>query len=171
MGMVLYAEDHIRTGPRSGAILSFRDLSTYVMGPNTEIILSTPPEKETKLQLVAGNLWVNVKKLMANGTMGITMNQAVGGIKGTILVCEQTATESILKVLEGEVVFTDRSGMSINVQSGEKISATSSGMGDVEFFSVDTEQAAWEELLALDSDSSNHGAEDAKCRSIFWEGD
>ena len=140
------------------------------MGPNTEIILSTPPQKETKLQLVAGNLWVNVKKLMTNGTMEITMNQAVGGIKGTILVCEQTATESILKVLEGEVVFTDRSGMSINVQSGEKISATSSGMGDVEFFSVDTEQAAWEELLALDPEPSNHGAEDAKMQIYLLGG-
>jgi hypothetical protein len=154
MGMILYTEDHIKTGPRSGAIISFQDLSTYVMKSDSEIILATPPEKETKLQLVAGNLWVNVKKLIKDGTMEITMNQAVSGIKGTIFVCEETGTTSTIKVIEGEVAFTDNNGKTISVGSGKKVSATNSGMSEIESFDIKAEQEAWAELLDSKSVSS-----------------
>jgi hypothetical protein len=75
----------IITGPRSGLILSFPDLSTFVVGPETTLVFKkVEKRKETKLELVASNIWVNVKKMLKDGTMEVTMNQAVAGIKGTI---------------------------------------------------------------------------------------
>jgi hypothetical protein len=146
MGMVLCCEAHIRTGPGSSAILSFKDLSTFVMKADTEIVLGTPPEKETKLQLVVGNIWGNIKQLAKDGTMEVTMNQAVLGIKGTTFVCESTATTSTLKVIEGSVEFRDKVGKTIMVNGGEKVSATSSGMGTKEKFDVALEKQQWEGL-------------------------
>lgn len=145
--MVLYTEDHIRTGPRSGAIISFKDLKTFVMKADTEIVLATPPEKESKLELVAGNIWVNVKKMIKDGTMEVTMNQAVSGIKGTILICEETGTTSSVKVIEGSVEFRDNFGKSVIVSSGEKASATGSGMMEKETFDLEAEKEAWAELV------------------------
>ena len=156
MGMVLCCEDHIRTGPRSSAIISFGDLSTFVMKADTEIILSTPPEKESKLDLVIGNIWVNVKKMAKNGTMEVTMNHAVSGIKGTTFVCESTGTTSTLKVIEGSVEFKDNIGKTVTVNSGEKVSATSNGMGAKETFDIALEEQQWEGL-APTSKSINLG--------------
>ena len=147
MGMILYVEDHIKTGPRSGAILSFKDLSTFVMREETEIILATPPQKESKLELVAGNIWVNVKKMIKDGTMEITMNHAVTGIKGTILVCEESADTSTVKVLEGSVDVRDRSGNTVKLHAGEKVSATSQGFGEKELLDREAEMESWDELL------------------------
>jgi hypothetical protein len=149
MGMVLYLEDHIKTGPRSGAILSFKDLSTYVMKADTEIILATPPEKETKLQLVIGNIMVNVNKMLKDGTMEVTMNQAVSGIKGTIFVCEDDGVTSTLKVLEGSVEFiATADGKKEIVGTGEMISATAKGLGVKTSFDVKKETDKWDESQA-----------------------
>ncbi len=147
MGMVLYCEDHIKTGPRSSAIISFRELGTFVVGPNTEIVLATPPEKESKLELVIGNIWANIRQLAKDGTIEITMNQAVAGIKGTTFVCEATSMTSTIKVIEGSVEFRDISGKMILVNEGQKVSATSIGMGPIEVFDVSMEKQQWEGLI------------------------
>lgn len=156
MGQVLYCEDHIRTGPRSSAILSFKDLSTFVIGPDTEIVLATPPEKESKLQLVAGNLWANIKKMAKDGTMEITMNQAVSGIKGTTFVCEDNGVTSTLKVIDGTVEFTDTIGNQVTVKKGEKVSAAQGGMSAVEEFDIKQETERWEEA-AITGAGGNSG--------------
>jgi hypothetical protein len=51
LGMILHYDDHIRTGVESMAILSFRDMTTYTMKTETEIVLSRPAEEETKLHM------------------------------------------------------------------------------------------------------------------------
>ncbi|SHH36642.1 FecR family protein [Thermosyntropha lipolytica DSM 11003] len=145
MDMVLYIEDHIRTGPRSGAILSFRDLSTFVMKADTEIVLAPPGEKESKIDLVLGNLLVNVKKLLKDGTMEVTMNQGVLGQKGTIFICEETGTTSSVKVIEGTVEFTAKAdGKKAIVNAGEMITATADGLGDKTDFDIKAEQKEWD---------------------------
>lgn len=150
MGMVLNAGDHIRTGPRSSVILSFPDLSTYVMPPNTEIILSAPGAKESKLSIVFGNIWANIKQMAKDGTMEVTMNQGVLGQKGTTFACEDDGTTSTVKVIEGSVDFTAKTdGKKETVGAGEMISATAAGLGSKTTFDVKAEQVKWEEIRAL----------------------
>jgi len=50
----------IKTGLDSSAVLSFTDMSYFVMKPSTEVILSSPSKKESKIKLAAGNIWANV---------------------------------------------------------------------------------------------------------------
>lgn len=121
----LYTGTRIKTGLDSSSVVSFADMSTFVMKPSTEIILSSPTSKESKIKLAFGNIWVNVKKMVKDGTMDVEMSQAVAGIKGTIFVCEvKEDGTSTLKVIEGDVQFTDfATGKVTSVTGGEMIAA------------------------------------------------
>ena len=100
---VLCVYDHIRTGEGSGAIIGFADMCTFEMRPETEIMISTPPEPKGKLEMVWGNILINLKKCFKDGSMDIEMNQAVAGIKGTKLECWDTGDTSRIAVYEGRV--------------------------------------------------------------------
>ena len=122
----------IRTGADSEAVLGFSDMASYVLKPESTIVIHKPPEQQGKISLVAGNIWANIKSMVKDGSMDIEMNQAVAGIKGTIFECIETGDASTLIVYEGEVEFTSRaSGETVMVSSGEKVSATSAGLGQV----------------------------------------
>ena len=78
-------------------------MTTFVMKPECEIILSSPPEKDNKIKLLAGKVWVNVKKMVKDGTLDVEMSQAVAGIKGTNITCSSTqdGSENRVRVLRG----------------------------------------------------------------------
>lgn len=126
----LYVGTRIKTGydsydNKSMAIISFADMSTFVLQSSTTIELVSPTKKESKIKLAMGNIWANVKKMVKDGTMDVEMSQAVAGIKGTIFVCEvKTDGTSTLKVIEGDVQFTDKAtGATTSVTGGKTIAA------------------------------------------------
>ncbi|OPY84559.1 MAG: FecR protein [Smithella sp. PtaU1.Bin162] len=141
---VLKTGMRIRTGLDSSAILSFADMSTFVMKPNTEIILSSPTQKENKLILAAGNIWANVKKMVKDGTMDIEMSYAAGGIRGTIFVCEEDGANSTLKVIEGKVKFTDKSTGDVTMVSGGEMITAGENATPLQDFNIQEEHASWE---------------------------
>ena len=135
---------HVRTMEDSQAILSFPDMSTFVLKPETEVIVTTPPQKDSKIKLVAGNIWVNIKKMINEGSMEIEMNQATAGIKGTTFVLSDDGKTSTLKVIDGEVLFTSRSdGQKVNITGGSMVSASGIGLGSTETFDAAKETADW----------------------------
>jgi len=73
LDMVLYVDDHIKTGERSSAILSFMDMNTFVMKPETEIIIPTAYEKENVIKLITGNLRANVKRMFRDEVLEVEM--------------------------------------------------------------------------------------------------
>lgn len=120
-----------------------------MLKPDAEIVLTIPTDKENKLKLLAGQMWVNVKKMVVNGSMEIEMNQAVAGIKGTTFVVSEINSVSSLKVIEGTVNFTSKfSGESINVTAGQQVSADFENITEVTTFDVDAEQATWPEFTS-----------------------
>jgi len=138
---------HIRTQEDSSAILSFRDTSTFVLKPDSEVVLDTPPGPESKIKLVAGNIWANIKRIVKDGSMEVEMNQAVCGIKGTTFVLEDRNGISSLKVIEGKVQFTAKAGGGQTmVEGGSVVSATSKGIEAVQTFDVEKETKEWEDL-------------------------
>lgn len=147
IGMTLYVNDHIRTGRDSSAVLSFTDMTTFIMGPETIIVLESPPQSDSKIRLVWGNVKANIKKILKDGSMNITMNQAVAGIKGTVLVAEETGTESRIKVIEGTVELTDlESGRAFEVNKGQTLAVSEEGFSEVEEFDVVKEKEEWKEF-------------------------
>ena len=128
--------------------------------PNSEIILGYSKE-ESKIHLIWGKIKTNVNRaLFGDGTMEVEMSEGVAGIKGTILVTEETGTESTLKVLRGHVNFTSKStGKSEMVGPGEMITATKKGLGEKKKFDIAKENATWEsnEAMIKDVKSKSNG--------------
>lgn len=148
-------DDHVRTGEESTAIMSFADMGTFVMKPESEVILDTPPQKKSKVKLVSGRIWENVKKMIIEGQMEVEMSQAVAGIKGTTIVCEENGGTSILKVLEGTASFRSKiTGGEILVSAGEMATATENGLSQPQPFDVDSETASWAPLASRIKDTS-----------------
>lgn len=127
----LYVLDHVKTGDESQAIIGFSDFSTFLLKAESEIVITTPPKKDSKLKLVGGNIIANVKKMLKDGTMEIEMSQAVAGIKGTRFVLTETGNESKIEVAEGTVEFRSKADNSTAiVASGETVTATASGLAE-----------------------------------------
>ncbi|MBX7170336.1 MAG: FecR domain-containing protein [Pyrinomonadaceae bacterium] len=127
---VLYEGDHIKTAEDATCIISFADMSTFVMKPESEIILAKTNESESKLKLVFGNIIANVKKIIKDGSMEVDCDQAVAGIKGTKFELWELGQKigTTLRVEEGTVEFRHKtSGKIIMVSSGQIVSATPSG--------------------------------------------
>jgi hypothetical protein len=144
-GMVLHVGDMIKTGPNSGGVISFPDLTTWRMPEKTKISLKNPPQ-ESKIGLIMGKVWINLKKMVKDGSMEVEMSEAVCGIKGTTLVLEENGEESILKVIDGEVEFTNKeTGKTVMVNAGEAIMASESYTSKKKEFDVEKESLNWEE--------------------------
>ena len=147
--MVLYADDHIKTGEDSQVVLGFADMSTFIMKPETHIVLATPPDKDSKLKLLAGNLWTNFKLMLKDGSMEIEMNQAIAGAKGTTFICSSDGKTSTTQVIEGKVEVTGRSdGKTTLLSPGQQVTATGSGLGTAASFDATAVQAEWSAVQA-----------------------
>lgn len=149
MSSVLNERDHVKTEYNSGAILSMTDMTTFVMKPESEIILTVPSAQDSKVTLVAGNIWVNVKKMVTNGTMEVEMSQAVAGIKGTNITCSTSHGEDRIQVLRGiaEVLIRE-SREKVTVSEGEELIVKSGGKTEKTEIDVTQEQKKWEEDTA-----------------------
>jgi FecR protein len=147
MDSVLHVDDHVRTSEDSSAIIGFEDLSTFLLKPESEIVVTTPPAKDSKIQLLLGNIWVNVKKMAKNGTMEVDMSQAVAGDKGTTFVLSDDGQHSTVKVIEGTVTFTAKADNKITlVSAGEMVTADKNGVQPKQTFDVAAETKSWEAL-------------------------
>lgn len=138
--------DHVKTEQDSGAILSMQDMTTFVVKPESEIILTVPSGQDSKVTLVAGNIWVNVKKMVTNGTMEVEMSQAVAGIKGTNITCSSSRDEDRIQVLRGiaEVLIRE-TREKVTVAEGEELVVKTGGKTEKAEIDVTVEQKKWEE--------------------------
>src|SRR3989339_1599689 len=147
MGRVIYVDCHLKTGEDSSAVISFSDMTTFTMKPESEIVIDTPPQKDSKWKLLVGDIWVNVKQMVKNGTMKGHMSQAVAGIKGTTFVMTETGSESTIKVIEGVVNFESlATGVAVDVASGESVTATSAGLSEKTTFDISVEEKNWQTI-------------------------
>ncbi|HAE38741.1 MAG TPA: hypothetical protein DCG57_08895 [Candidatus Riflebacteria bacterium] len=144
-------DDRIRTLPKSGAILSFSDMTTFVMKEDTVIVLDIANERESKVGLVAGNVWVNLKKMVADGSMEVEMAQAVAGIKGTNITCssDPRSQEDRVAVMRGQArVRVKETGEEFIVEEGEEIVIKKDAKPEKIQIDIQAEQSKWEEDLS-----------------------
>ncbi len=147
MDDVLEVCDHIVTEDDSWAKISFADMTSFRIGPESNFVLVKPQGPKSKFSLVAGKIWANVKRMVNEGEMDIDMNQAVAGIKGTTFVLEETQDGSTLKVIEGSVEFTSKTtGKSETVNSGEQATADKNGLQEKEAFNIGKETETWDNM-------------------------
>jgi hypothetical protein len=146
---ILCEGDRIETDEDATCIISFADMSTYVMKPETIIILAKKSGPESKLKLVAGKIWMNIRKMVKDGSMEVDMDQGICGIRGTTLVLGSDAGSSTLQVVEGTVSMTGKADKkTILVSTGQQATATPQGTGDPTPFDTASVTTDWEAVKA-----------------------
>jgi len=125
---VIHVDDVIVTGENSLAVISFADLSTLKVEAESAVLIPSSPPEVTKLQLVAGRLWMNVKKLIRGEPIEVRSNHCTLGVKGTTFECESTADHDDVLVIEGLVTVTHRyTREERSVGAGQRLRVVRSG--------------------------------------------
>lgn len=125
---VLNYNDRIRTDVKSGAVLNFKDMSTFVIKDKTILVLPRPEGQTSTMKVVAGNVWMNMKKMVDGGEFNIELTQAVAGIKGTVLSCSSSPDQDRIVCARGRVRVKNRhTGEETDLEPGEEIRITSRG--------------------------------------------
>ena len=150
---VLEICDHVTTEDDSSAIISFADMTTFHMKASSHIIFASPPVRRSTFNLILGDILTNVRKMVKDGSMDVTMYQAVAGCKGTVFVCQEDGTTSTVKVLDGTVEFTSiATGDVALVTAGETVSATAAGLSEKTTFDVNDELERWDNYEFMPGD-------------------
>ena len=91
---VIYEDDRIKTEEESGAILGLEDMSTYVIKPESIVIIHTEEDNTPKWKMLAGSMIVTMKKMIGGKSFEVELSQSMAGIDGTIVAFEETGKES-----------------------------------------------------------------------------
>ncbi|GEM_PF-2181856 len=126
LDVVLYENDLIQTEEESGAILGLEDMSTYVIKPESKLIIRTTYDSRSpivqKLEMLGGSLLTNFKKMIEGKSFEVEMSQCVLGINGTIVAFEETGKESRVYLLVGKASVTNKKTGKITVlQPGQMV--------------------------------------------------
>ena len=134
----IYECYRIKTGEDSGAILGLWDMSTYVMKPESELIIRTEEDNTSRFELIVGALWGNVKKMIRGESIKCEMSQCVAGISGTIVAWEEKNGVSSVYLFAGKVDVTSKKTKKKQVlQPGQTTSVGKDGKIVVKKFNIE----------------------------------
>ena len=149
----IYECDRIKTEEESGAILGLEDMSTYVIKPESILVIWTEEDNTSRIEIIAGALWGNIKKMAQGKSIECEMSQCVAGISGTIFALEETSSGSKVWLFSGKVDVTNKkTGKKTVLQPGQNITCKGS-TSNVKSF--DIEQGAKKFGIKM-SDINNH---------------
>ena len=125
---IIYEDTRIRTHEDSGAILGLEDMSTYVIKPESILIIHTEDVHTSKLEHVKGAIIGNIKKMSEGKSIDIEMTQCCCGINGTIFYLEETGLESTVWLFAGKVTVTNKkTGNEVVLEPGQKAYSRGNG--------------------------------------------
>ena len=154
LNTVIYEYDRIKTEDDSGAILGLEDMSTYVIKPESILIIHTEEDKTSRLELIVGAIVGNWKKMLQGKSIDCEMSQCVAGISGTIVAFEETGKESRVWLLAGSVdVKSKKTGKVTKLKPGQRSVTGTNGVVQVKSFNI--EEGAKKFGISMD-DIKNH---------------
>lgn len=138
LDMEIFENDRIRTKEESGAILGLEDMSTYVIKPESTLIIHTEEGNTSKLEMLVGSMIVNIKKIIEGKSLEVEMNQCVTSINGTIVAFEQKGKESNVWLMAGAVsVKSKKTGKVTKLQPGQRSITGTNGVVQVKSFNIE----------------------------------
>jgi hypothetical protein len=154
LDMEIFENDRIRTKEESGAILGLEDMSTYVIKPESTLIIHTEEGNTSKLEMLVGSMIVNIKKMIEGKSLEVETNQCVTSINGTIVAFEQKGKESNVWLMAGAVsVKSKKTGKVTKLQPGQRSITGTNGVVQVKSFNI--EEGAKKFGIKM-SDINNH---------------
>ena len=119
---VIYEDDRIKTEEESGAILGLEDMSTYVIKPNSTLIIHTEDPNVPKWKILVGSMLTNIKKMAEGKSLEVEMSQCICGVQGTIFAVQETGKESRVWLLIGKAsVKNKKTGKKTVLKEGQKV--------------------------------------------------
>jgi len=162
----LHHGDIIITTGHGGVTLSFSDMSSLEMKPGAIAQLDIKSERKSKIGLVAGTAWVNLKKMVTGGSMEVEMSQGVCGIKGTILAASVTdAGDEVYLFTSSADVTSKENGETVTLKPGQKALINPAGDMQVDEFDIAEQAKAFDipmPVLEADGYISSQG------RGLVW---
>lgn len=141
LDVVLYENDLIQTEEESGAILGLEDMSTYVIKPESRLIIRDTYDSRSpivqKLEMLGGSMLTNFKKMAEGKSLEVEMSQCVLGINGTIVAFEETGKESRVYLLVGKASVTNKKTGKITVLQPGQMVTMKGKTNDVASFNVE----------------------------------
>lgn len=133
----IYYGDTIKTHPDSGVVLSFTDMSTFLIKENTMIMLPDEPEAASAMKILAGNVWVNIQKMIHGGEFNVELQDAVAGARGTTFAVEQKDDSSIVYLFTSSMDVTSKTtGEKVILKPGEAAEVDNEGNITVKTFDI-----------------------------------
>ncbi len=121
-GQTLSSGDMVRTGPKSLAIIKFKDNSLVRLRERSELTVTgtiTGGAFYKAVEVQMGVVGFNVQKQRSGEEFRFTSPTSVASIRGTAGMFGTAAASDTLTVTEGSVLFTNRiSNKSVDVSSG-----------------------------------------------------
>ena len=112
----------IKTEEESGAILGLEDMSTYVIKPESTLLICPQEKEPPRLKMIMGCIWGNVKKMWEGKSIKCEMSECVAGILGTIFALEESSQGSKVWVFAGNVEVTNKkTGKKTTLNAGQNI--------------------------------------------------
>lgn len=138
LNTIIYYGDEIWTEVDSGCVLSFTDMSTFVVCENT--VMGLPEGEEdapTAFEILSGNVWTNMKKMWEGGEFHVELQQVTAGIKGTTFAAEQTGELSTFYLFTSSADVTSKiTGETITLKPGEYAEVGNDGVIKVDTFDI-----------------------------------
>ena len=151
---IIHENDRIKTWDDSGCILGLDDMSTYVMKPESILIIHTDEEKQTKLEMLYGSFVAHIKKIINGESLEPEMSQIALAINGTIFAMKETGSQSSVWLFAGSVTAkSKRNGKRVTLQPGQWLTAGKNGVMNVQDFDIEKEAKKWGIKM---SDIQNH---------------
>jgi hypothetical protein len=161
---VIYNHCRLKTGEQSTLRVSFGNMSSFVMKPESEIVINQATKEKSNFQLLFGKVWTNIKKMTKGEEFGFKGSQAVAGIKGTTFILQDDGKNTLLKVIEGDVNLKSLSTSEVKrVTTGETITATSNGFNELQKFDITIENTNWK--TGIDNSLENSVPESSQVQS------
>lgn len=122
--------DRLTTGPSARAVLTYRDGSVVVLGPDSSVMIGKSPvwDRSKLIEMEAGSLRATVVPQPEGNPLVIDSGDATATVVGTLFSVDRDAVCSRLEVTEGSVRFDPHSGEpDVLVEAGHFAEAGRSG--------------------------------------------
>ena len=135
---ILHYLDLIKTEVDSEAILGLADKTSFIIGEKTILQLPAWEGEVSNIKMIAGVIWVNMKKIVFNGgELRLDGTQACAGIRGTVVAMKETGRETSFWLFAGKVDVTSRkTGRKITLKPGQMAVTGTNGETQVKKFDI-----------------------------------
>jgi hypothetical protein len=114
-GTGLNEKDEIKTLEKSKVVLLFSNGSTITLAENTQIKIESLLSEKLSVYLKNGKVYTKVKPLQKAQVFELKTPVSVASVRGTEFIISYVNNNSEIIVIEGNVLFSDMSGKSVEV--------------------------------------------------------